>query len=153
MIITTESILAASLLFIAVVLVYGNNLSACVWTRVGSGTIRTLTGIMIGVVGYTAGLLPQASNMASVPHLLMASPAADTAAAAFSVTIMISVIGMLFRIPKSLSMSPVGVMAGISVAHGTPAVGYLDRVMALWIAAPLLSILAGTLSTRAIAAS
>jgi PiT family inorganic phosphate transporter len=62
-------------------------------------------------------------------------------AEALLVAIIIFVIADLIRAPVSVSMSLVGVFAGLSVATGALSNGfYVAEVVALWVAAPLIAI-------------
>ena len=57
------------------------------------------------------------------------------------VAIIIFVVADLIRVPLSLSMSLVGLLAGLSIANGalTNSV-YVAEVVAMWVAAPLIAI-------------
>ncbi len=129
------------LTFIAVMLVSGNNLSACVGPAVGSRIITKRFGMMLGAVGFSVGLLVQGAGMTKTVNVLLPSGALQFRAEALLVAILIFVIADLIRAPMSVSMSLVGMLAGLSVAEGTFTNGvYVAEVAFMWVAAPLIAI-------------
>lgn len=141
-------------LFFAVALVAGNNLSACVGTLIGSGVIRWRTGILIGVLGYAAGLLIQGSAMVKVSRLLFPSASPTLATLALIVTIIVFMTGVLLRVPISLSMSLVGLIMGISISrHMAIDTRYALTVLAMWFAAPVMAVVAAAASVRVLNAT
>lgn len=135
------SIAIIILTFVAVMLVAGNNLSACVGPAVGSRVISKRFGMLLGAVGFTAGLLAQGINMTKTVGILLPSGALQFRAEALIVAILIFVIADLMRVPMSVSMALVGVLAGLSVAEGTLRNGgYVALVALMWIAAPIIAI-------------
>jgi len=57
------------------------------------------------------------------------------------VAIIIFVVADLIRVPASISMSLVGLLAGLSIANGALTNGaYVAEVVAMWVAAPLIAI-------------
>lgn len=154
MIDTETTILVGTTLFFAVALVAGNNLSACVGTLVGSGAIRKSTGVLIGVFGYLTGLLLQGGDMGVVSGMLFPVSSPDVVFAVLLVTILVFITGNAIKVPVSLSMSLVPLIAGVSISRHLPInTGYAFSVAALWIIAPLVAIFAGALSVRAIGSS
>ncbi len=138
-------------LFLAVALVSGNNLSACVGTLIGSGVIRKRTGILIGILGYVAGLLIQGSAMVKVSTLLFPSASTALVSEALIVTVIVFLAGILLRVPLSLTMSMVGLIMGISVSrHMVIDTGYAFTVIAMWFAAPVVAIVASVVSVKAL---
>jgi PiT family inorganic phosphate transporter len=134
------SIVVLALTFIAVMLVSGNNLSACVGPAVGSRIISKRFGVLLGAAGFSVGLVAQGMGMTKTVHLLLPSSALQFRAEALLVAILIFVIADLIRVPMSLSMSLVGLLAGLSVATGVLTDGvYIAKVVALWAAAPLIA--------------
>jgi len=129
------------LTFIAVMLVAGNNLSACVGPAVGSRIISKRFGTMLGAIGFSIGLLAQGSGMTNTVNLFLPSGALQFRAEALLVAILIFVIADLIRVPMSVSMALVGVLAGLSLGEGIfKSTGYVAKVAAMWIAAPLIAI-------------
>jgi inorganic phosphate transporter, PiT family len=129
------------LTFIAVMLVSGNNLSACVGPAVGSRIITKRFGMMLGAVGFSVGLLVQGTGMTKTVNVLLPSGALQFRAEALLVAILIFVIADLIRAPISVSMSLVGMLTGLSVAEGTFTSGaYVAEVASMWVAAPLIAI-------------
>jgi PiT family inorganic phosphate transporter len=135
------SIVVLLLTFVAVMLVSGNNLSACVGPAVGARIISKRFGILLGATGFTIGLVVQGAGMTRTVNTLMSNSALQFRAEALLVAIIIFVIADLIRAPMSLSMSLVGLFAGLSVASGTFSnTLYVAEVVALWVGAPLISI-------------
>jgi len=129
------------LTFIAVMLVAGNNLSACVGPAVGSRVISKRFGTSLGAIGFSIGLLAQGSGMTNTVNMFLPSGALQFRAEALLVAILIFVIADLIRVSMSVSMALVGVLAGLSVAEGIfKSAGYVAEVAAMWIAAPLIAI-------------
>jgi len=129
------------LTFITVMLVAGNNLSACVGPAVGSRIISKRLGMLLGAVGFTVGLLAQGIGMTKTFNILLPSGALQFRAEALVVAILIFVIADLIRAPMSVSMALVGALAGLSVAEDAlKSGGYVAKVAVMWIAAPLIAI-------------
>jgi inorganic phosphate transporter, PiT family len=135
------SIVVLVLTFFAVMLVSGNNLSACVGPAVGARIISKRFGMLLGAAGFTVGLVVQGAGMTKTVNTLLPNTALQLKAEALLVAIIIFVIAYRIRAPMSLSMSLVGLFAGLSVASGTFLNSlYVAEVFALWVAAPLISI-------------
>ena len=135
------SIVVLVLTFVAVMLVSGNNLSACVGPAVGARIISKRFGMLLGAAGFTLGLVVQGAGMTKTVSTLMSNSALQFRAEALLVAIIIFVIAYLIRAPMSLSMSLVGLFAGLSIASGTFSNAlYVAEVVALWVVAPLISI-------------
>ncbi len=135
------SIVLTALTFITVMLVSGNNLSACVGPAIGSRILNKNFGILIGAVGFTLGLLIQGTVMKNFVNMLVPNVTPELQVGALLVTIVIFVIADIIRVPLSYSMSLAGLLAGLSIAGGilTNQV-FLIEVIAMWIIAPLASI-------------
>ena len=135
------SIIVLFVTFIAVMLVSGNNLSACVGPAIGSRIISKRFGMLLGAGGFTIGLVAQGAGMTKTVNTLLPNVALQFQVEALLVAIIIFVIADLIRAPLSLSMSLVGLFAGLSVAKGifTNFV-YVAEVVAMWVAAPLIAI-------------
>lgn len=135
------SIAILILTFVAVMLVAGNNLSACVGPAVGARIISKRFGMLLGGAGFSVGLLAQGVAMTKTVNLLLPSGALQFRAEALAVAILIFVIADLIRVPMSVSMALVGVLAGLSVGEGMlRAGGYVSEVAAMWVTAPLIAI-------------
>jgi PiT family inorganic phosphate transporter len=135
------SIVLLVLTFIAVMLVSGNNLSACVGPAVGSRIISKRFGMLLGAAGFSIGLLAQGIGMTKTVSMLLPSAASQFRAEALLVAILIFVIADLIRVPMSVSMSLVGLLAGLSLAEGALRNGvYVAEVVIMWVAAPLIAI-------------
>ena len=136
------SIVLLVLTFVAVLLVSGNNLSACVGPVIGARIISKQFGIVLGAAGFSVGLVAQGASMTKTVGILLPNAAMQLRAEALLVAIIVFVIADLIRVPMSLSMSLVGLLAGLSIANGgLTSAAYVTEVVALWIAAPLIAIL------------
>ena len=135
------SIVLLVLTFMAVMLVSGNNLSACVGPAVGSRIISKRFGMLLGAAGFSLGLVAQGVGMTKTLNVLLPNAALQFRAEALLVAIIIFVAADLIRVPMSLSMSLVGLLAGLSIANGALTdSAYVAEVAAMWVAAPLIAI-------------
>ncbi len=135
------SILILALTFVAVMLVSGNNLSACVGPAVGSRIISKRFGMLLGAAGFSLGLLIQGTTMTNTVAKLMPVATLQFRAEVLLVAILVFVVADLIRVPMSLSMSLVGLLTGVSIANGTLVDGaYVTEIVGLWVAAPLIAI-------------
>ncbi len=129
------------LTFLAVALVSGNNLSACVGPAIGSKILSSKTGVLLGAIGFSLGLLSQGSIMANSIRALMPNSTALLQADALSVAVLVFVIAGVIRVPVPLSMSLVGLFAGLSLSRnvlaGRP---LLVETVILWFIAPGIAI-------------
>jgi PiT family inorganic phosphate transporter len=126
------------LVFLAVTLVAGNNLSACVGPVIGARILTKRKGALLGIVGFTAGLLVQGSGMTHAVSFLLPNATAQLQVEALLVAIAIFVVAHLARVPMSLSMSLVGLLAGLSVARGmTTDRFFITEVAVMWVVAPV----------------
>ena len=135
------SILILALTFVAVMLVSGNNLSACVGPAVGSRIISKRFGMLLGAAGFSLGLIFQGATMTNTVAKLMPIATSQFRAEVLFVAILVFVVADLIRVPMSLSMSLVGLLTGVSIANGTLTNGvYITEIVGLWLAAPLIAI-------------
>ena len=135
------SILIWALTFVAVMLVSGNNLSACVGPAVGSRIISKRFGMLLGAAGFSLGLIFQGATMTNTVAKLMPIATLQFRAEVLFVAILVFVVADLIRVPMSLSMSLVGLLTGVSIANGTLTNGvYITEIVGLWLAAPLIAI-------------
>ena len=136
------SIVILVLTFITVMLVAGNNLSACVGPAVGSRIITKRCGMLLGAVGFSLGLIAQGIGMTKTVNILLPNATLQFRAEALLVAIIIFLIADLIRVPASMSMALVGMLAGLSIATGTLTnMAYVSEVAAMWIVAPLIAII------------
>ncbi len=133
-------LLLVALVFLAVMLVAGNNLSACVGPAVGARILTKKTGSLIGAVGFATGLLTQGSGMIRSVGVLLPNATAQLQAEVLVVAILVFIVAEFVRVPMSLSMSLVGLLAGLYVARGMSAeFPFAIGVVATWVAAPIVS--------------
>jgi PiT family inorganic phosphate transporter len=131
------SIATLVLVFLAVMLVAGNNLSACVGPAVGSRIVTQRFGVLIGAAGFSAGLLIQGSGMTQSVGTLLPNASPILRTEALLVAIIVFVIAYRIRVPMSLSMSLVGLLAGLSIAENSPSNGfYVGEVVLTWVLVP-----------------
>ena len=145
------SILLLALTFVAVMLVSGNNLSACVGPAVGSRIISKRFGMLLGAVGFSLGLILQGTTMTNTVGKLMPIATLQFRAEVLIVAILIFGVADLIRVPMSLSMSLVGLLTGVSIANGALTNGvYVAEIVGLWVAAPVIAIVFAFYSIRII---
>jgi len=134
------SIALVVLVFLAVMLVAGNNLSACVGPVVGARIVTKRFGVVVGAAGFSAGLLVQGSGMTESVGTLLPNASPILRAEALLVAIIIFIIAYKIRVPMSLSMALVGLLAGLSIAGDSPANGfYMGEVVFTWVLVPLIA--------------
>jgi inorganic phosphate transporter, PiT family len=139
------------LVFIAVLLVSGNNLSACVGPAIGSRIISKRFGMLLGAGGFSLGLVIQGSGMIKTVTMLLPNGALQFRAEALIGAILIFIVADLIRAPMPVSMSLVGLFTGLSIANGTFTNGvYIAEVVVLWVVAPLIAIFLSFYLIRAI---
>ncbi len=135
-------IILVVLVFLAVSLVAGNNLSACVGPAVGARIFSKRTGALLGAAGFAAGLLIQGSGMSNSVATLLPNATVEFQVTALLVAIVIFAIAHLARVPMSLSMSLVGLLAGIAISNGTTSgLPYISQVALMWFVAPAVAAL------------
>jgi PiT family inorganic phosphate transporter len=128
------------LVFLAVMLVAGNNLSACVGPAVGSRIVTKRFGVLIGAAGFSIGLIVQGSGMIQSVGTLLPNASSILRAEALLVAIIIFVIAYRIRVPMSLNMALVGLLAGFSIAGRSFANGwFVEEVVLMWILVPLIA--------------
>ncbi len=134
------SFVVIALVFVATMLVAGNNLSACVGPAVGSRIVTKRFGVLLGAVGFSTGLLLQGPIMKQSVSTLLPHTTELLKAEALVVSIVIFIIAFKLRAPMSLNMSLVGLLAGLNLAANSPANGYyIGEVVLTWVAVPLLT--------------
>jgi phosphate/sulfate permease len=137
------------LVFSAVALVAGNNLSACVGPAVGARILSKRRAALLGAAGFSVGLLVQGSGMINSVNNLMPNATMQFQAEVLVVAIVIFVIANLARLPMSFSMSLVGLLAGFALAQGsTSHIPFLTGVVAMWFVAPIVAALLAYLLIR-----
>lgn len=134
------SFVIVALVFVATMLVAGNNLSACIGPAVGSRTITKRFGILLGSMGFTAGLLLQGPFMQQSVSTLLPHTTALLRTEALVVAIVVFVVAFLLRAPMSLNMSLVGMLAGLNFASNSSGnSNFIGEVVITWVAVPLLA--------------
>lgn len=134
-------LLLVVLVFLAVTLVTGNNISACVGPAVGARIITKRTGALLGATGFISGLLIQGAGMVNSISSLMPNLTVELQVEVLVVAVVIFVIAHLIRVPLSLNMALVGLLAGVSFAHNlTSQWTYMAQVAAMWFIAPIVAV-------------
>ncbi len=127
---------------VAVALVSGNNLSACVGPAVGSRILSKRFGAFLGAAGFSIGLITQGSTMIKSVEVLLPNPTIQLRSEALLVAIMIFAIAYIIRIPISLGMSLVGLLAGLSISRNTPlSATFGTEVVLTWVVAPIIALI------------
>lgn len=134
------SVALVVLVFLAVMLVSGNNLSACIGPAVGSRIVTKRFGIFLGAIGFSTGLLIQGSTMINSVDTLLPNATSILRAETMLVAVVVFVFAYKFRAPMSLSMSIVGLLAGLSIAGKSLANGlFVGEVVLTWVLVPFVS--------------
>ena len=120
--------------------VAGNNRSAAVGTMVGSRTDSGRTGELIGILGFSLGLVSEGTFLSTASDSLMPHTG-YLVFFAFLVSFIIFLVATMMRTPLSLTMTLVGTAAGISLrlSYAIP-VTFLEELIFVWVAAPVLVI-------------
>ena len=119
-------------------LVAGNNLSACVGPAVGSRIVTFRYGVVLGAIGFSAGLILQGSTMVNSVSSLLPNSSQTLRAYALTVAIIVFLIAYRIRVPMSLNMSIVGLLAGLSIAQSSPLdILYVGETILTWVVVPL----------------
>lgn len=135
------SIALVVLVFIATMLVAGNNLSACVGPAVGSRIVTRRFGAFLGAIGFSTGLLVQGATMTSSFGILLPNATSTLRVEALLVAILVFFFAFKFHIPMSLNMSLVGLLAGISLAQNdTLNGGFISIITLTWIVIPPIAV-------------
>jgi PiT family inorganic phosphate transporter len=135
-----SNVLLVLLIFIASIMVSGNNLSACVGPAIGSRILSKRFGILLGAIGFSAGLLIQGPTMKQSINTLLPNATTELGVFALLVSILIFVIAAIMRVPMSLNMTIVGLLAGLSLGGSNNSNSlFLKEVVATWILAPVLA--------------
>ncbi|MCL2359075.1 inorganic phosphate transporter [Candidatus Bathycorpusculum sp.] len=135
-------IILISFIFLAVALVAGNNLSACVGPAVGARILTKRTGALLGAGGFTAGLLVQGAGMANSVNEFIPSASIEFQIELLAVAIVIFIIAHVARLPLSFSMSLVGLLAGYALAIGSTAqIPFMAKTVAMWVIAPIVAMI------------
>jgi len=134
------SVVLVVLVFLAVMLVAGNNLSACIGPAVGSRIVTKRFGVFLGAIGFSAGLLIQGSAMINSVTTLLPDATSILRAEAMLVSVVVFIFAYKFRAPMSLSMSLVGLLAGLSIAGKSLTNGlFVSEVVLTWVLVPFIS--------------
>jgi inorganic phosphate transporter, PiT family len=97
--------------------------------------------MVLGATGFSLGLLLQGARMINTVDKLMPTATIPFRAEALIVAIIIFLAAYLVRVPMSVNMSLVGLLAGVSMGMGTLTDhSYLVQTIGLWIAAPLFAV-------------
>ncbi len=129
-------------------LVAGNNMSAAVGTLIGSRILSRTGGVIIGMLGFIAGLLIQGHNLSSTAVQLI--PRENTIIAySLGIALGIFLLAAYLRVPLSLTMALVGISIGISERNGFPLdTGLISIIIFTWVLAPVLSIFSAYLLNK-----
>src|SRR5512137_2393522 len=97
------SIALVVLVFVAAMLVAGNNLSACVGPAVGSRIVTRRFGAFLGAIGFSTGLLVQGATMTRSFSILLPNATSDSRVEALLVAILVFFFAFKFHLPMSLN--------------------------------------------------
>ncbi len=130
-----DSIIAITA-FVLIALVSGNNVSVCTGSVISSRIVKKRTGILMAIVGYSAGLLLQGSLLKFGFSSILPSPSPILVEVALLVSSIIFIISHLYKVSLSLSITFASVLIGIALAAGQAINTYfvLEMIM-FWILA------------------
>lgn len=132
-------------------LVSGNNLSACVGTAIGARILGKKSGSLLGAAGFTLGLVVQGSSMMVSSQKLLPNSTTLLSLEALAATILVFLVANLIRAPLSLTMALVGVLTGVSVRnHMAIDSSYFSTIVLMWFLAPVVSAFAAIYIIKAI---
>lgn len=135
-------VLLVILVFFAVALVAGNNLSACVGPAVGANILSKRTGALLGAAGFSAGLLLQGWGMINYINRFAPNATMQFQASVLFISVVIFLVATIVRVPLPLSMSLVGLLAGYALAQGqTSQLPFMAEVVAIWFIAPAAAVI------------
>ncbi|MEM0272377.1 MAG: inorganic phosphate transporter [Thermoprotei archaeon] len=136
-------------LTLAVILVSGNNLSACVSTAVGARVISIRKAQLLGGLGYSLGVALQGKSMTKAVKLLLPTPSGEFILEVFAVTVIIFVLAKVTRVPISLTMALVGLLLGASLSNGVSIDrGIMIETVTMWFITPVIAVFTAYTAVR-----
>ena len=133
----------ASLAFLLIALVSGNNLQACSGSVIGSRILSKRRGIALAIMGYIAGFILQGGFLRKGLFSAMPNTMASFTEIALVISVIIFMVAHKMRVPQSLSMTFFLALLGANLAMGesinTVSVGI---IVVFWIAATIISMFA-----------
>ena len=135
-------------LFLAAI-VAGNNLVTCSGTIIAGRIVGKKSGILIAIAGYLIGIVVQGGMLHSGLFTLLPFYSSKMLLAGMIAAAVIFVASQLLKAPQSLSIVLVSALVGASLAsgYGVNSVA-LAAIMAVWIIAPLISLLFAFILSR-----
>ena len=134
--------LLASLAFILIALVSGNNLQACAGSIIGSRILDKRHGIVIAIIGYILGFILEGGFLRKGLFASMPNTMSSFTDFALLISVIIFIISHKMRVPQSLSMTFFLALLGANIARGESVNGFsIGIVIAFWIIATILSVL------------
>jgi PiT family inorganic phosphate transporter len=128
------------LTFVAIALVSGNNLSVCVGPAIGSRNIGYHSGILLGAAGFSIGLFLQGFSMIATAQTLLPNSTIQLRSEALLVAILVFAAAYLIRVPIPLTMSLVGLLAGLATARNMQISNTLvNNTILMWFVAPIVA--------------
>lgn len=137
--------------FLAVALVSGNNISACIGTTIGARILSRQSAKALGAAGIITGLVIQGASMSNAVRMVFPFPTAVLMSEALFITVLAFIIANAMRAPLSLSMSLTGLLIGLSTSrHLQLDYAFTWTVIAMWFAAPIIAAIFAFLSLKII---
>ena len=137
-------LLAVATLLILVV--SGNNAVACVGNLVGARVVSARTALLIEVTGVSLGLILQGASMITAATHLAMGLSSEKVLLVITITLGLFAFAHFARVPLSLTVTLPSMLAGVALAF-TP---YFFTMVLAWVAAPIASLIAAPLITRAV---
>jgi PiT family inorganic phosphate transporter len=137
--------------FLAVALVSGNNLSACVGTTIGARILGRGSAKALGAVGLVAGFVIQGRSMAHAAQEIFPIGGILIVSEALFVIVGAFMLAKALKAPLSLSMSLVALLIGLSTSRHLPIdYSFMSTIIGMWFGAPIIAALFTFLSLKII---
>ncbi len=131
----------ASLAFLLIALVSGNNLQSCAGSVIGSRILSRRRGIVLAILGYVAGFIFEGGLLRNGLFASMPNTITPFTEIALIISVIVFIVAHKMRVPQSLSMTFFLALLGANVARGESINGTsVGIVIAFWIAATILSV-------------
>jgi PiT family inorganic phosphate transporter len=127
-----------------ILLVSGNNASACVGNLIGAQVVQRKTALLVEVIGVSLGLLSQGTSMAKAAASLAKGLSSEMILIVLAITLTLFIVAHYTRLPLSLTHVLPALLAGVSLAFGS----YFFFMILAWMTAPAAALVATPLITK-----
>jgi len=128
------------LVLILIFLVAGNNMATAVGTLVGSNIANKRVAKIIGIAGFSAGLIISGSIMLKTARVIF-NYNSEIIAYLLIGAIIIFIIAQATRVPLSLTMALVGISIGLMIRYGRYyELSTFSKIVFMWFLAPIFAL-------------